>query len=49
MRDYGLVEKIGLPSMWDVPLRGNLKDFIRITPRGERYLRLREEIERSEA
>jgi hypothetical protein len=45
LRDFGLVEKYNVASMWDIPLRGNLKDYIRITQRGREYLKLRKQVE----
>jgi len=44
LRDFGLIEKHITTSIWDIPPRGNLKDYVRITQRGRDYLKLRKQI-----
>jgi hypothetical protein len=41
LRDFGLIAKRIEHSLWDIPLTGDLKDFVKLTERGETYLRLR--------
>jgi hypothetical protein len=45
LRDFGLVEKLVDFSLYDIPLPGDLKTYLRITERGRTYLRLRQELE----
>ena len=45
LRDFGLIEDYNITSLWVLPLRGNLKDYVRITQRGRDYLKLRKQIE----
>lgn len=44
LRDLGLVKKRIDYAMYDIPTRGNLKDYIEITDRGRKYLRIRDQI-----
>ncbi len=42
MRDFGLISKRISYALWDIPLSGNLKDYVELTDRGRSYLKLRE-------
>lgn len=44
LKDVGLIEKCGVTSLWDIPLSGNLKDYVKITQRGRDYLKLRRQV-----
>jgi len=39
--DFGLIAKKNVDTLWDIPLSGNLKDYVEITQRGRDYLKLR--------
>lgn len=45
LRDYGLIKKRIEYSMHDIPVKGDLRNYVEITDRGRTYLRLREQLE----
>jgi hypothetical protein len=44
LRDFGLISKRIEYSLWDIPLSGDLKEYVRLSDRGRAYLNLREQI-----
>lgn len=44
LRDLGLIKKTVEHSLWDIPLSGDLKRYVALTPRGRTYLSLRSQI-----
>ena len=45
LRDFGLVKKRIDYALYDIPLSGDLKQYVELTERGKTYLKLREQLE----
>jgi len=45
LRDFGLVKKLIDYSLYDIPLSGDLKQYVELTERGRTYLKIGEQME----